>query len=313
MPRKKATTPLPAIMLLTFSIFSLILASIGIYLILLSLKNLHRNMGIEYRRPVLQRLPEDVNNNLKAQSSPNITYHIPILLYHYIEYVTDKRDTIRQSLVVIPSVFEQQVKTLKDAGYTFITSADYGSILNGKGTLPEKPVIITIDDGHWDLATDILPILKKYNVKATAYIVPGLLGGSDYLSQSQLQEVINSKLVDIGAHTVHHMWLKGRSKEFVQKEVLDSKTMLEQKFNIHVVSFAYPYGGFDQNTIDIVKAANFSTASTTIAGNVQSEQNRFFLYRIRPGYKTGKALLDYVNQATYSAIPNPSPSPSPQK
>jgi peptidoglycan/xylan/chitin deacetylase (PgdA/CDA1 family) len=236
-----------------------------------------------------------------AIASISATIRVPILLYHYVEYVQDKRDKMRQSLNIPPNVFEAQVKTLVDAGYTFMTARNLGDVLDGKAPLPQKPVVLTFDDGHWDFYTDVLPILKQYQVKATAYIIPGFIGGSDFMTQPEVQAVVNSGLVDIGAHTVHHVSLKGKLLPIVQYEVDQSKTMLEQTYNLHVVSFAYPNGYFDQQAVQVVKDAGFTTAVSTIPGIEQNQQNRFFLYRLRPGYRTGQSLLEYLQQSVFQA------------
>ena len=198
-------------------------------------------------------------------------------------------------------MFEEQIQTLQNAHYTFITARELGDILDGKMQAPKKPIILTFDDGHWDLDTSVLPILKKYHVHATAYIVPGFIGtNTDSLTPSQLQDVISSGLIDVGAHTVHHISLKGKSLAEQKYEIDTSKTMLEQQYHIHVYSFAYPYGTFDQTTINLVKQAGFTTAASTIAGNEQSNKNRFFLFRVRPGYMTGQALINYLNLKWHS-------------
>ncbi len=247
----------------------------------------------------MKKIPIDVKKSLAKQvqsASVSAELHVPILMYHYVEYVRDVKDKERQLLNVNPNVFEKQIQTLISAGYTFITAKDLGDMLDGKKPVPRNPIILTFDDGHWDLDTNVLPILKKYRVHATAYIVSGFVGtNTDSLSSSQLQDVINSGLVDVGVHTVHHVSLKGKPLAEKKYEIDESKTMLEQKFHIHVYSFAYPYGSFDEQTIQLVKQAGFTTAASTIAGNEQSNQNRYFLFRVRPGYYTGQALLNYLN------------------
>ncbi len=257
-------------------------------------------------RPVLEtpktemaKIPPTIVNKFKKESQAHVTFRVPILMYHYVEYVQDKKDTIRQALDINPNIFEEQVKTLAGAGYTFITAKDLGEALDGKKELPKNPILLTFDDGHWDLDTVVLPILKKYNAKATAYIIPGFLGGSDFLSPSQLRDVISSGLVEIGAHTVHHVSLKGKFLPIVQYEVLQSKLMLEKDYNLSVVSFAYPGGQFDEQAINVVKNDKFSTAVSTIPGEAQSVANRFFLFRLRPGYRTGDTLLKYINGTNF--------------
>lgn len=287
-----------------FSLNNFALVLVTILAIFISLFTVYKFIASQFK-PVLEtatsetkKIPLSVERELKKQSSVSASFRVPILMYHYVEYVQDKKDTIRQSLNINPNVFEQQLKTLLDAGYTFITAKDLGKVLDGKANLPPKPVLLTFDDGHWDLDTVVLPILEKYHAKATAYIIPGFLGGSDFLTKNQLKEVIDSKLVEIGAHTVHHISLRRKFYPIAQYEIKQSKLILEKDYNISVVSFAYPNGDFDSQAIKIVKDVNFSTAVSTIPGNIQTDNNRFFLFRLRPGYRIGQDLIDYISQPT---------------
>src|SRR5258708_18228886 len=253
----------------------------------------------ETNKNVMKKIPPDVkkamsDNSLPASVLPSV--RVPILLYHYIEYVQDKKDVTRQLLNINPNIFEQQVKTLVDAGYTFMTAQELGDILDGKGKLPQKPILLTFDDGHWDFATVVLPILKKYHVKATAYIISGFIGGADFMTSDQLKNVIASGLVEIGDHTVNHVSLKGKLYPIVQYEVDAGRILLEEQYHIHVVSFAYPGGSFDEQAIAVVKDDRFATAVSTIPGIIQSQQNRYFLFRIRPGYRMGSQLLTFLTQ-----------------
>ncbi len=250
----------------------------------------------------MREIPPDVKKELSKTTSNNTaTFYVPILMYHYIEYVQDKKDTIRQSLNVNPNIFEQQIQTLQGAGYTFLTARQLGDILDNKIAAPPKPILLTFDDGHRDFYTNAFPLLKKYQVHATAYIIPGFTGGVDFMTQAQLQEVATSGLVDIGAHTVHHIALKGRPYSAVSFEVGQSKAILERTYHISVVSFAYPGGSFDQQAINSIKDAGFTTAVSTIPGEAQSQKNRFFLFRLRPGSRTGKNLLSYLQNTRFKA------------
>jgi len=251
---------------------------------------------VETPKTEMKKIPSDVKQKLSLT-----VFRVPILMYHYVEYVKDKKDTIRQSLDITPYTFEQQVKTLQNAGFTFMTARELGEVIDGKMELPKSPILLTFDDGHWDFDTVVLPILKKYHVKATAYIITGFIGRSDFMSKEELLDVINSKLVDVGAHTVHHVSLKGRTSSVLNYEIGQSKTELENTYHFSVVSFAYPGGAFDQKAIDAVKNAGFTTAVSTIPGIIQSNSNKFFLYRLRPGYKTGDTLLNYLKQNTFKA------------
>ncbi len=102
-------------------------------------------------------------NNMIKSSKPKIPNHfrIPILVYHYVEYVKDRGDKIRISLNIQPNIFESQIKTLKQAGYTFMMPKQIPDLFSGKISVPAKPIILSFDDGYKDFYTDVFPILKN--------------------------------------------------------------------------------------------------------------------------------------------------------
>lgn len=255
----------------------------------------------KFNRPMADvvEIPKDVQESIK-NVKPQITLRVPILMYHYVEYVEDEGDTIRKSLNIMPYTFDAEIKTLKDAGYTFITTKDLADALDGEEVLPPKSVILTFDDGYRDFYTDVFPILKKYQVKAVAYVVPNFLDKPNNLTTWQLKELAKSGLVEIGAHTMDHAYLAGLPVQNIKYEVEQSKKFLEQELGIKVASFAYPYGAFDNTAIDIVKKAGFRTAVTTISGFYSLDVNRFFLYRVRPGGLTGQSLLGLIEHSSIS-------------
>ena len=251
--------------------------------------------------PDVVELPKDVKESIK-NLKPQKSFRVPILLYHYVEYVKDEGDTIRKSLNITPDTFDAEIKTLKDAGYEFITIRDLADALDDKITFAPKSVILTFDDGYRDFYTDVFPILKKYQVKAVAFVVPNFLGSPNNLDTWMLSEIAKSGLVEIGAHTMNHSYLTGLPLKRVKYEVMESKKYLEDRLGIKVSSFAYPYGAFDNTTIDVVKKAGFRAAVTTIPGTFTLDVNRFFLYRIRPGGRVGTALLDLLEQPNLAKL-----------
>lgn len=278
------------------SIFGVIVTLfwIGGVSILLRLHQSKRIHSPYYEKKVFT-IPEDVK---EATPTARMPVKVPILLYHYVEYVKDKGDTIRQSLDIVPRVFEEQIQTLLSDSYTFITMDELADYLDGKRSLPPKPVILTFDDGYKDLYTDVLPILRKYRVKAVAYIVSGFVDKPNFMSLQELREVASSGLVEIAAHSVHHLNLKAIKPELAEKEVGESKTAIEKLVGIPVNNFAYPYGDFNQNIIDFVQKAGYRTAASVIPGAMHSEQDRYFISRLRPGARTGKALTDWLESFT---------------
>ena len=213
---------------------------------------------------------------------------LPILLYHYVEYVKDEKDTIRKSLSITPAVLESQIQTLLANGYKPIVLSDVLKYFAVEGDLPELPVILTFDDGYQDFYTDVFPLIKKYQIPVEAYVVSGFLNKTkNYLTKEELLEIDKSGLVEIGAHTVHHLNLRFIPEVEAEAEIKDSKKALETLLGHPVTQFAFPYGGYTSKLVEMVGQLGFSTAATTDRGTTQSFANRFVLRRIRPGKNTG--------------------------
>jgi len=227
---------------------------------------------------------------------PFKSLEVPILVYHYVEHVTDIRDTIRKSLNTNPHILIKQIETLKNAGYTFITPGELINMLDGRIPPTKKSVILSFDDGYRDFYTDVFPILKKYQAKAVAYIVSGFLDKPNYMFTWQLKEITKSGLVEIGAHTLDHATLKGITLEVAKTEIEESKKALEKLLNISIVSFAYPNGQFDDQSAKLVERAGFKSAVTTTHGYDVNHENKYFLNRIHPGENVDDYLLNFLKK-----------------
>ena len=224
---------------------------------------------------------------------------VPILLYHYVEYVQDKKDTIRKSLTIPPHIFAKQVETLKNAGYTFMTMSQVAEVMDGKIKLPDNPIVLTFDDGYRDFYTDVFPILEKIEVKAVAYIVSDFIDKPNFMTTPQIMDIAKSGLVEIGAHTVHHAYLNGLPFDTAFFEINKSKENLENLLHTHIVSFAYPYGAVDNQAKEIVKNAGFKTGIATKPGIEIDQSNRFEIRRLRIGQRIDDELLNFLKQTKF--------------
>lgn len=243
------------------------------------------------------KIPEDVlKEKIATVSAKN--FRLPIIMYHYVEYVQDKNDKLRIALNTTPSVLDWQIKSLTDNHYNFFFARDVPDIISGKITLPAKPIFLTFDDGYEDFYYYAFPILKKYQTKATIYIMYNFLNRRGYLNVSQVKEIIKSGLVEVASHTLDHYYLKNSKESTAWSEIYDNKIQLEKLFKISVPSFAYPYGAFDEPSLELVKKAGHTNAVSVIPGTYQSENNLFYLSRIRPGNLYGtdpaKGLEDWM-------------------
>lgn len=224
--------------------------------------------------------PKDI-----PESTISAKIKIPIIMYHYVEHVKDRSDKTRLGLSVTPESLEQQLKAMKSAGYDTYFARDIPDIMN-KTISSDKFVILTFDDGYEDFYLNVYPLLKRYNMRATNYVIADFIGRKDFMNPKQIQELIDSDLVEIGSHTLDHIPLKTASEVQARREIFDSKTKLETQFHISVKSFAYPSGSFNLDTVKFVKEAGYVAAVSTISGVDQTEENLYYLSRLRPGLFT---------------------------
>ena len=132
---------------------------------------------------------------------------VPVLMYHEIAGIT--ATPAPSSFAVAPEAFADQVAYLHDAGFTAITAGALAEILaGGAGSLPERPVVITFDDGYCDFYDQALPLLKQYGHTATVFQTTERIGVERpnrrmMMSWREIAEVAEAG-VEVGAHTVTH-------------------------------------------------------------------------------------------------------------
>jgi peptidoglycan/xylan/chitin deacetylase (PgdA/CDA1 family) len=206
---------------------------------------------------------------------------VPILAYHQI----NDSDEI---YCVSPVDFAQQMSYLKDNGYTAITLAQLRAYMLGEAVLPNNPIVITFDDGYEDNYTIALPILEKYGLKATVFVISDSVGQPGYLSWDQLTMMI-ARGTEIQSHTASHVALGEVDVPTKQQEVSESKKNLEQRLGRPVEFLAYPFGSFDAETVQALKAAGYKGACSGIVGLNRPGGDLYSLKRI--GVSHGKLGL----------------------
>jgi len=197
--------------------------------------------------------------------------------------VESARQASKQSVALItaPAIFEKQLLALQERGYKTIGVSDVPKYLVSSGH-PSSAIALTFDDGYEDFYANVFPLLKKYQAKATLYVVSAFIGKQGYLTKEELNEIIASGLVEIGAHTLHHKNLTRLSSASAQKEIVGSKEELERDFGVTVTSFAYPFGAHSPRIEALIGEAGFTTAVTTKRGWEQSPDSLLVLKRV-PG------------------------------
>lgn len=231
--------------------------------------------------------------------------HPRILMYHM---VAPHRSGARfNGLRVTPERFEQQLRWLQQQGWSSFTMSE---LLQQGDQLPEKAVAITFDDGFADNCLQALPLLQRYQTKATLYLVTdrhdrdwsvnkkahhasGELAREPKLSDEQVARMLASGLVELGSHTLTHPNFLYLSRADRERELQASKVDLEQRFGVTVRSFAYPFGLFQAEDPALVQAAGYTHAVTTEAG-IETEMTArpFTLRRVKISGKDN--LLAFV-------------------
>jgi peptidoglycan/xylan/chitin deacetylase (PgdA/CDA1 family) len=219
---------------------------------------------------------------LTPNAEPIASAHVPILMYHHLEELTEEQaaDPDYQQLFVAPKAFGEQVAYLKNNGYHTITFAELVGAFNGEVSLPDKPVIITFDDGWDDIYNVAYPILRDHGMRATFFISTNWIENlAGVVSWAQLEEM-SAGGMEFGSHSFTHPYLTTADPDWMKYEIEESRSQLEEHTNKTVTAFAYPYGLYDDNVIAAVKEAGYLTACTIDPGTTVTAADLFTLPRL---------------------------------
>ena len=200
----------------------------------------------------------------------------PILEYHMVK---ENPSAEERPYVVPPADFAEQLDYLTAEGYTTITPQDYARARKGKQTLPEKPVILSFDDGYEDNYRVVLPMLEERGMKAVFYMVTNDIGQPGYLTWDNLFDM-ERRGMEIGSHTANHIPLTTLSREQQRDELRLSKLMLEWKGMKTIYSFSYPNGAYDDGVVAMLQEEEYLTAVTGEAGLNSLDTNPYRLHRV---------------------------------
>lgn len=206
---------------------------------------------------------------------------VPVLFYHYIGNNPNSADLQRDILSITPDKFTEQMKYLKENGYTTISYDTLYAALSGNATLPAKPVILTFDDGYIDFYYNAYGILRAYGLSATVFVPTGLVGKPAYLTWDMIKEMYGSGVISFGAHSVHHYHLSSLSPDMVYQEVYESKKDLQDHLGLNINYMAYPYGDTSPMVVAQVQKAGYIGAAGTWASKIQSQGTIYNSPRLR--------------------------------
>ena len=198
---------------------------------------------------------------------------VPILLYHHIGYSFDEESVY----YIAPEIFDQQLNLLYQWGYQTISIELLTRAITQGAELPPKPVILTFDDGSESIYATALPIMQRYGFTGTAYIVYHYVGITHYMNADEIR-ALRAAGWEIGSHSLTHRDLTTRPDRQMD-EIVGSRRQLGSLLGIPVLSFAYPFGAYDQSSLGYVHFAGYIAAVGLGNESLQGDKNLFYLYR----------------------------------
>jgi len=189
----------------------------------------------------------------------------PILVYHRFG-PAPSRMTVRTS------VFESQLEQVKEQGYTVIPLRALVAHLRGDGPPPPpRSVVITVDDGHRSIYTDMLPVLQRHLIPVTLFVYPSAVSNAAYaLTWEQLRQLAALRLVEIHSHTYWHPNFVEEKRRLipqayarlVEEQLQKSRAILQDRLRTRVDLLSWPFGIHDDDLVHAAVRAGYVAAVT---------------------------------------------------
>jgi len=225
-------------------------------------------------------------------------YNIPILAYHKVDYKRELGITR-----VSPQRFERQISFLKSEGYKSISPDSLIQADNRKA--PEKPILITFDDGYEGVYNYAYPVLRSYGFSAVIFLTSGYIGKNNYwdaspgprfrhLTFQQIQEMANHDIC-IGSHGVNHVFLTKLDNGSIKYETEMSKCCLEDALGYSVHFFSYPYGNYNTRVANFVRDAGYKAAFSLHPEILKAEYSGEKMLEIHSFYKIPRIAIYLID------------------
>ncbi len=177
-----------------------------------------------------------------------------ILMYHGIvadhSFIPHEREIGAELYDVFSQNFESQMSWLKDRSYKVI-------IYSGDSErYAEKEIVITFDDGERNNFENAFPVLNRFKFLAYFFVTINRINKPGYMNWEQLMELRDAGML-IGSHGLSHEILTTLKQKHIERELIESKAILEMNLKIAVDTFSVPRGFYDQNILTLAKEAGY--------------------------------------------------------
>ncbi|WP_244215207.1 polysaccharide deacetylase family protein [Pedobacter miscanthi] len=221
---------------------------------------------------------------------------VPVLCYHHIRNWRRKDSKRDRNDIISMSKFEKHLKMLSDSGYHSILPDELYDYLTLDRKLPEKPVMISFDDGYREQFTIAAPLLKKYGFKGVFFVTTDAIGGRRMLKKKHIRNLSDQGHI-IANHTFQHLNLANLSDSALRIQVIRSAKKLKEITGKEVKYLAYPYGIYSENIL--LKLKEMGIRAAFILSTKRSA--KYPLYTIRriidPGNYTAKNLYHSIHKS----------------
>lgn len=235
----------------------------------------------------------------------NAAKEIPVLMYHFFHDKTIKRE--KDSMFIDIEEFKKQMEYLKNQNYYTPTIKELELFLDGMITLPEKSVIITLDDGATSTFEYAYPIMKENQLRSIFYLITSKIGQWDdtgpkgwHLNDEMLEQLRNDPMIELNSHS-HDMHGPNPNKttkriDKVSFEEGINDVQISSDFLGNMNSFCYPFGIYNDQAKEILKQVGYTMAFTTSPGKVKPGDDKLELKR--QGVFNNTSFNEFVNIVT---------------
>lgn len=217
------------------------------------------------KTPVSPFLPIEIATSIpELVSTPSETANqlllVPILMYHHIDEIG--AESVNREFYIHPDDFHDQIRFLSENDFQTINLSDLHAALTTGKELPANPIILTFDDGYQDQFDHAFPILEEFGFSGTFFIIPDFVEEqlNGYMTWENVEEMFNAGM-QIELHGDEA--LTEMSSEEMQQRILETQAMIAANLNDTPQFYAYPFGQYDQVTIQLLNDLGFLGALTT--------------------------------------------------
>ena len=205
---------------------------------------------------------------------------IPVVMYHEIGKIPKGG---APGLWVSEGNFKAQLDALNKEGYNTVTMEQVYQHRVNKVALPEKPIVLTFDDGYLSHYNFVMKELANRGMTGTFYLITSSIGEGKTVTPDMVREMYKLGM-EVGSHTVNHLDARSMKESQQVKEYTESKEILEKILGVDIDHFCYPFGGHTETSKRALEKAGYKTATLTVHGKAKSTQDNLKLTRIRADY-----------------------------